>query len=185
MEIDRGDQNFTQTHTHTHTQTHTHNRYTDTHTPAAHYISLFFFFKKETRQKMSGWNLCFLVINWLMNNIDNSYPVSLPVTRKGVFMLTQGKERNGWAVTKSNSPYKDLRASTKTILCIWWNSEGVLYYELLPRGVNITADIYCQQLRRLADAIQETPPTILREMMLLHDNARPHSANLTKTLYWS
>ena len=66
------------------------------------------------------------------------------------------------------------------MLSIWWNSEGVLYYELLPRGVIITADIYCQQLRRLADAIQEKQPTRLREVMLLHDNVGLHSANLTK-----
>ena len=55
MEIDRGDQNCTQTHTHTdththiYTQTHTHTD-THTHTPAAHFMS-FFFFKKETRLK--------------------------------------------------------------------------------------------------------------------------------------
>ena len=43
----------------------------------------------------------------------------------------------------------------------------------------MTADIYCQ-LRRLADAIEEKQPTRLHEVMLLHDNARSHSANLTK-----
>ena len=67
------------------------------------------------------------------------------------------------------------------MLCIWCNNDGVLYYELFfPQGATITADIYCQQLRRLADAIQEKRPTRLREVMLLHDNARPHSANVTK-----
>ena len=81
---------------------------------------------------------------------------------------------------KSNSPYKDLCTSTKKMLCIWWNSEGVLYYEFLPRGVTITADIYCRQLRRLVDAIQEKPPIRLREVMLLHDNTSPHTANLIK-----
>ena len=68
----------------------------------------------------------------------------------------------------------------KIMLCIWWNSEGMLYYELHPRGVAITADIYCQQLRYLADAIQENRPTMLNEVTLLHDSARPHSTNLTK-----
>ena len=56
----------------------------------------------------------------------------------------------------------------------------MLYYELLPRGVAITADIYCQQLRYLADAIQENRPTRLSEVILLHDSARPHSTNRTK-----
>ena len=42
-------------------------------------------------QKISGWSyvdLCMLVIYWLVNNIDHSYPVSLLVTRNAVFMLT-------------------------------------------------------------------------------------------------
>ena len=60
-----------------------------------------------------------------------------------------------------------------------------MYYELLRRGVTITVNTCCQQLTRLADAIQEKRPTRLREVMLFHDNARPHSANLTKTLYRS
>ena len=71
----------------------------------------------------------------------------------------------------------------KIMLCIWWNSECMLNYELLSRGVTNTADIYCPQLRRLEDAIPEKRPTRLREMMLLHDNTHPNSANLTKTLY--
>ena len=43
----------------------------------------------------------------------------------------------------------------KIMLCIWWNSKGVLYYELLHQGITMTADIYCQPLRRLAVAIQK------------------------------
>ena len=76
------------------------------------------------------------------------------------------------------SPNKKATSRTKTcahpqkiMLWIWCNSDGVLYYEFLPRGVTITADIYCQQLRRLADEVQEKQPTRLRQLMLLHDNA--------------
>ena len=73
----------------------------------------------------------------------------------------------------------------KNTLCIWWNSEGVLYYELLSWdvGLTITADIYCQQLSRLADAIQEKRPTRLREVMLLYGKARPHFLTWQKTVY--
>ena len=42
-----------------------------------------------------------LVIDWLVNNIDHSYLVSLLVTKNSVFLpIIQGKERNGWAQTK-------------------------------------------------------------------------------------
>ena len=41
--------------------------------------------------KISGWpnvHLCLFDTDWLVNNIDHSYPVPLLVTRNGVFMLT-------------------------------------------------------------------------------------------------
>ena len=92
------------------------------------------------------------------------------------------RKRNEWM-----GPNKKAAPCTKTcmhpqkiMLCIWWNSKSLLYNKLLPRSVTITADIYCQRLRHLADVIQEKQPTRLHEVMLLHDNAPPHSANLTK-----
>ena len=41
--------------------------------------------------KISGWSyvhLSLFVINWLVNNMGRSYPVSVLVTRNAVFMLT-------------------------------------------------------------------------------------------------
>ena len=81
---------------------------------------------------------------------------------------------------KATPRTKNCAHSQKIIILMWWNSEGVLYYEFLPQGVTITADFYCQQLRCYADAIQGKLPTRLREVMLLYDNTHPHFANLTK-----
>jgi hypothetical protein len=36
--------------------------------------------------------------------------------------------------------------------------EGVIHYELLERYLTITAERYCQQLRRLEEAIQQKLP---------------------------
>ncbi|KAJ4433887.1 hypothetical protein ANN_16200 [Periplaneta americana] len=92
------------------------------------------------------------------------------------------RKRKKWlSPNKKATPRTKLSARPqKILLCTWWNCEGVLYYELLLRGVTITADIYFHQLRRLAHALKEKRPTRLREVMLLHDNACPHSANLTQ-----
>ena len=67
------------------------------------------------------------------------------------------KKRKKWlSPNKKATPRsKTCAHPQKIMLFIRWNIEGVLYYELIPRGVTITADIYCQQLKRLADAIQE------------------------------
>ena len=61
------------------------------------------------------------------------------------------RQRKEWlSPNKKTSPRRKTCAHPqKIMLCIWWNSEGVLHYELLPRSVTINADIYCQQLRRL------------------------------------
>jgi transposase len=37
----------------------------------------------------------------------------------------------------------------KTMLCIWWDMERIINYELLERNLTVTAERYCQQLRRL------------------------------------
>lgn len=65
----------------------------------------------------------------------------------------------------------------KIMLCVWWNQEGIVYYELLPRNVTITAELYCQQLRRLHASI---PTEKQNQVILQHDNARPHTATVTK-----
>ena len=56
---------------------------------------------------------------------------------------------------KATSRTKTCAHPQKIMFCIWWKSEGVLYFELFPWGVTITADSNCQHLRSLTDAIQE------------------------------
>jgi hypothetical protein len=46
----------------------------------------------------------------------------------------------------------------KTMLCIWWDMEGIIHYELLERNLAVTAERYCHQLRRLEDTIQQKRP---------------------------
>ncbi|KAJ4450055.1 hypothetical protein ANN_01462 [Periplaneta americana] len=57
-----------------------------------------------------------------------------------------------------------------------------MYYELLSRNVAMTVDIYCQQLRCLAAVIEEKRPGRLHQVLLQHDNAHPHSANIRKAV---
>jgi histone-lysine N-methyltransferase SETMAR len=70
----------------------------------------------------------------------------------------------------------------KALLCVWWDYRGIIHFELLEMGQTITADIYCQQLDRLRDALAEKRPALLnRNKLILHqDNARPHTAKLTQ-----
>lgn len=91
------------------------------------------------------------------------------------------KRKRAW-VNKNEPPQqqpKDELHPRKVMLCIWWDSRGVIHYELLPPGTSINAELYCQQLQRLADKLVEVRPRhgLVR---FLHDNARPHVARATR-----
>ena len=63
------------------------------------------------------------------------------------------------------------------MLCIWWNSEGVLSTRM------IFPFCICNFTINLADAIHVKRPTRLHEVILLQNNAFPRSANPTKKHY--
>lgn len=83
----------------------------------------------------------------------------------------------------------------KVMLSIWWDQKGVLFYELLqpdPKTKKtITGAVYRQQLMRLNRNLQEKRPEWNNrhdKLILLHDNAKSHSAepvkNYLKTVGW-
>ena len=49
-------------------------------------------------------------------------------------------------------------------------------------GQTVTADIYCQQLERLHEALKAKRPALVnrRKIMFHQDNARPHTAKMTQ-----
>jgi [histone H3]-lysine36 N-dimethyltransferase SETMAR len=70
----------------------------------------------------------------------------------------------------------------KIMLCIWWDMRGVVHWELLDPNLTITADVYCQQLVRLSQALVRNRPSLVNRkgVILQHDNARPHIARVTQ-----
>ena len=72
----------------------------------------------------------------------------------------------------------------KVMLCIWWDQLGVVYYELLKPNETITGDVYRRQLMRLSRALREKRPQYADrhdKVILQHDNARTHVAQVVKT----
>ena len=79
----------------------------------------------------------------------------------------------------------------KVMLCIWWDQLDVVYYELLKWSETITEDRYQTKLMRLRQALKEKRPQYQEghgNVILQHDNARPHVARPVKsyltTLKW-
>ena len=62
------------------------------------------------------------------------------------------------------------------MLSVWWGVRGIIHWELLPNGCNITADLYCQQLDHVAAKLQPKQDRIY----FLHDDARSHVAKSTR-----
>ena len=72
-------------------------------------------------------------------------------------------------------PKPDLH-SKKVMLSVWWGVRGIIHWEILADGCTITADLYCQQLDRLAAKLKGKQDRIY----FLHDNATPHLAKSTR-----
>jgi histone-lysine N-methyltransferase SETMAR len=74
--------------------------------------------------------------------------------------------------------------SRKHLASVFWDSKGLLLMDVLPRNVTIKADTYCAQLDRLVLALKEKRRRQCQggfhNIHLLHDNATPHTAAVTK-----
>lgn len=68
----------------------------------------------------------------------------------------------------------------KVMLSVWWDVRGVVMFELLPPNTSITAIYYCNQLQRLSIELDRKRPQHSK-VRLLHDNARPHVAKVTRS----
>ncbi len=96
------------------------------------------------------------------------------------------KRKKSWGPPghASTSTAKQNIHASKLMLCIWWDQLGVVYYELLQPGETVTGELYRRQLMRLSKALKEKRPQYFErhdKVILQHDNARPHVANVVKT----
>lgn len=75
----------------------------------------------------------------------------------------------------------------KRMLCVWWDVQGVVYWELLPENGTVTGATYRAQLTKLAKELELKRPG-RGQVYFQHDNARPHVSKVVKaklnTLGW-
>lgn len=94
------------------------------------------------------------------------------------------KRRKSWVLPgqPSSAIVKHNIHAAKTLLCIWWDYLGVIYYELLKPGETVTSERYKSQLSCVKEALEKNRPfngAGTRPVILLHDNARPHTSKTT------
>lgn len=83
----------------------------------------------------------------------------------------------------STSTPKPSRYGKKTMLCVWWDQDGILYYEMLKPGETVDKVRYRQQMINLNHALIEKRPkwaTRHGKVILLHDNAPAHTEKRVK-----
>jgi [histone H3]-lysine36 N-dimethyltransferase SETMAR len=56
-----------------------------------------------------------------------------------------------------------------------------VYYKFLDQGCSINAEVYCSELEEVNTILRDKKPGLINQRgpILLHDNARPHTAQMT------
>lgn len=69
----------------------------------------------------------------------------------------------------------------KVMLSVWWYFGGIIHYSFLPCGETITAERYCEEIDQMHQKLLILNPALVNRKcpIILHDNARPHVAQMT------
>lgn len=77
---------------------------------------------------------------------------------------------------------KQERFGHKVMLCVWWNFEGILHFELVPNGHAVNAELYSAQLERLHNVLCVHYQALInhKRALLQKYNAAAHRSRLVK-----
>jgi histone-lysine N-methyltransferase SETMAR len=107
-----------------------------------------------------------------------------------MFMMIRGAADRLWHTSSPIKKKFKQTVSTRKIMCtVFWDTKGALLVEFLFQGSTINADVYCDTLKKLRHAIRNKRRGMLsRDVVMLHDNVRPHTAasqqDLIATFGW-
>ncbi|XP_017765117.1 PREDICTED: histone-lysine N-methyltransferase SETMAR-like [Eufriesea mexicana] len=117
------------------------------------------------------------------NEIDPFLKRMVTGDEKWVIYENNGRKRS-WS--KRGEPAQTIAkpglTTKKVLLRVSWDWKGILHYELLPSGQSLNSDLYCQQLTRLKQVIDQKRPELAnRKGVVFHqDNARLHTSLTTR-----
>jgi len=88
--------------------------------------------------------------------------------------------------SSSSKKFKSQPSAGKLLLTVFWDSQGPILEHYMEKGVTVTSVNYCNMLRNeLRPAIRSKRRGWLTQgVLLLHSNARPHTAHLTINTIW-
>ena len=70
------------------------------------------------------------------------------------------------------------KSKLRKILIYFFDQEGIAHREFLPPGMTISADFYCDVLRRLSENVRRKSPQKWQNqnLVIYHDNAPAHKS---------
>ena len=72
--------------------------------------------------------------------------------------------------------FKFQQYAGKVMVTVFWNSVGVILVDFMSKGATINSDVYINILKKLKARIQRVRPALeMSQVLLQHDNARPHT----------
>ena len=88
-----------------------------------------------------------------------------------------------WRHSGSPRPkkFRVLKSAGKFLASIFWDQEGILLVDYLPKGQTINAEYYLSLLVQLKDILKEKRRVnVTKRVLFLHDNALAHRALATQ-----
>ena len=124
----------------------------------------------------------------LLNNPldDHFWKKIVTSDEKWVYLVNHDRSKR-WVLKGQTPPSvpKQNQFERKIMICVWWNFEGILHFELAPNGRAINVELYCEQLDRVYDALVEKHPSLVRRKRALFQqgNTKPHTARGTRNKF--
>ena len=100
-------------------------------------------------QKATTRSIRIEICRQLLNNpLDNRFWKQIVTSDEKWVYLINHDESKRWIPKGQTHPSvaKQNKFGKTIMICVWWNFEGILHFELVPNDRAINAELYCEQL---------------------------------------
>jgi len=99
--------------------------------------------------------------------------------------MTRGQSNNQWSGNIAAHPapkkFRLQKSAGKVFASIFWDQDGILLIDYLPKGHNINTEYYLSPLVQLKDILKEKRRgNFTKGVLFLHDNFPTHQALATQ-----